>query len=295
MITIPRIRRFDIAVLIGLLGLALWAPSVRSESFSEKLTRQLHNNAQRESQKALERNLALDEEAIRASLPAGADRRMVLRTRASLYEKVADFPRAEADFAELVTLTRNDPSVYLDRGYYYMRRQRWADAIADFMAGARLEPRKTVYAFAIGRVHAAMGEYERAIQSYNEAIRMDWQDGRSLLARAEAKINLERWADAKIDYDRALRSALRAPTDRFFAFLGRGYAALSTEDWDAAVADFDAALSIDERAFSAIVWRAYANERRGRVDLAIEDYERAVAYDPADAATRTSLQRLRSK
>lgn len=295
MITVPRIRRLDIALLLGLLGLALWAQPVRSESFSEKLTRQLNANAQRESLNALARGLAVDEATIKATLPEGADRRMVLRSRATLYEKVADFERAEADFNELLALGRNDAAAYLDRGYFYLRRQRFADALADFATGARIEPRKPVYPYAIGRVHAAMGAYERAIESYNDAIRLDWQDGRSLLARAEAKINLERFDEAKTDYNRALRSALRDRNDRFFAFLGRGYAALVTEEWEAAVADFDRALELDEKAFSAIVWRGYANERRGRIDLAIGDYERAVSYDPSDATSRTSLQRLRSK
>ncbi|RAI44944.1 tetratricopeptide repeat protein [Rhodoplanes roseus] len=295
MITVPRIRRIDIAILLGLLGLAVLAQPVRSESFSDKLTRQLNSNAQRETQKQLDRGLSVDEEAIKASLPEGADRRSVLRTRAALYEKVADFPHAEADFNALLGLSPSDPAVYLDRGYYYLRRQRYADAIADFMAGARLEPRKTAYPYALGRVYAAMGQHERAIGSYNDAIRLDSQDARALLARAEAKINLERYADAKVDYNRALRSALRSSTDRFFAYVGRGYAAMVLEEWDAAVMDFDRALEIDQNAFNAIVWRAYSNERRGRVDLAIEDYERAITYDPADAATRISLQRLRSK
>lgn len=295
MITIPRIRRIDIAILLGLLSLALWAPPVRSESFSEKLTRQLNSNAQRESLKALERGLAVDEAAIRSTLPEGADRRVVLRTRAAVYEKVADFERAEADFTAALSLSPSDPTPYLDRGYFYLRRQRYGDALTDFMAGARMEPRKTAYPYAIGRVYAAMGEHERAIGSYTDAMRIDPQDARALLARAEAKINLDRFDEAKIDYNRALRSALRGPTDRFYAYLGRGYAAMVLQDYDAAIADFDNALAIDEKAFNAIVWRAYANEKRGRTDLAIEDYERAAAYDPADAATRTSLQRLRSK
>ncbi|NVO12688.1 MAG: tetratricopeptide repeat protein [Rhodoplanes sp.] len=295
MITVPRIRRIDIAILLGLIGIALWAQPVRSESFSEKLTRQLNSNAQRETLKALERGLVVDEAAIKTTLPEGADRRVVLRTRAAVYEKVADFERAEADFTTALSLAPSDPALYLDRGYFYLRRQRYGDAMTDFMAGARMEPRKTAYPYAIGRVYAAMGEHERAIGSYTDAVRIDPQDARALLARAEAKINLERFDEAKVDYNRALRSALRGPTDRFYAYLGRGYAAMVLQDYDAAVADFDSALEIDDKAFNAIVWRAYANERRGRTDLAIVDYERAVAYDPADQAIRTNLQRLRSK
>lgn len=290
-----RIRRLDIAFLVVLLGLAAWTSPARAGSFSERLTRQLHSNAQRESQRSLERGIAVDEAAIRSMLPEGADRRTVLRTRASLFEKVSQFERAEADFTAALGLAPVDPALYVERGYFYMRRMRYADALTDFMAGARMEPRKPIYPYAIGRVHAAMGEYARAIASYTDAIRHDGQDARALLARAEAKVNLDRYAEARIDYDRALHSALRGPTDRFYAFLGRGYTALMLQNYDGAIADFDRALEIDQNAFNAIVWRAFANEKRGRTDLAIADYERAVAYDPADATTRTSLQRLRSK
>jgi tetratricopeptide (TPR) repeat protein len=289
------IRRLDIAIPLALLGLAVWASSATAGSFSEKLTKQLHVNSLREAQRAEERAGGFDEASIRATLPPDADRRAVLRARAVLHEKVAQFERAEADLTAALAITPGDPALHLDRGYFYLRRQRYADAMADFLAGARLEPRRTIHVYAVGRVHAAMGDHERAITSYTEAIRIDPHDARALLARAEAKLNLDRFSDAKIDYDRALRSALRGPVDRFFAFLGRGFAALSLQHYDAAVADFDRALEIDSEAYNAIVWRGYANEMRGRVDLAILDYERAVAHDPTDATSRASLQRVRSK
>ena len=69
---------------------------------------------------------------------------------------------------------------------------------------------------------------------------------------------------------------------------------LLMSDYASAVADFDNALTVEPRAVNALLWRGYAREKAGQVALALDDYEHAVAIDPADRLARANLQRLRS-
>ncbi|EJW11231.1 TPR repeat protein [Rhodovulum sp. PH10] len=281
-------------VLAVSLGLVAAAPPAVAASFSEALTRQL-SAPRNDPTTDLQKGAVIDEEGVQRLLPEGADRRSVLKMRATIYERVGDVERAEADLTAALAITPVEPSLYADRGYFYLRHQRYADAVADFVAGARLAPREAVFPYAVGRVQARMGDHERAVASYGEALRLDSEDGRVLIARAEAYVHLGHYAEARDDYTRALRTPLDRPGDRYFAFVGRGYTGLVLHDYDAAVKDFDQALALEPNAFNALAWRGFANEKRGRTDLAIADLERVVAADPSDAEVRSSLRRLRSK
>ena len=96
------------------------------------------------------------------------------------------------------------------------------------------------------------------------------------------------------DIDRALKLDLKRAGDRYFAYLGRGYAALMQSDYPGAITDLGQALEIDPGSLNALLWRGYAREMAGQGALALADYERAVAVAPGDRVARENVQRLRS-
>ena len=114
------------------------------------------------------------------------------------------------------------------------------------------------------------------------------------MARAEAYIHLDQPRSAWADFDSALDIRLPRAADRYYAYLGRGYASMLMADYASAIADFDNALTVEPRAVNALLWRGYAREKGGQIALALDDYERAVAVDPSDRLARANLQRLRS-
>lgn len=222
------------------------------------------------------------------------DARQTLLRRAALYEAVKEFAKAEADLTAALQLPPPAAGLYAARGYYYMRRGRFADALADFLAGARIAPSNARLRFGAGRVQAALHNYAAAVGFYDEAIRLGRREPTFYVARAEAHIHLNRPRSAWADYDQALEIKLPRASDRYYAFLGRGYAALLLADYAGAIADFDRALAIDPHAINALLWRGYAREQGGQASLALDDYERAVTVDPNDRWARANLQRLRS-
>ena len=220
--------------------------------------------------------------------------RQILLRRASLFEAVIEYPMAEADLTAALEMQPPAASLYGDRGYFYMRRGRYGDALADFVTGMRLDSGNPLFHFAAGRAAAALGDYAGAITYYDEAIGLAGRNPTYYLARAEAQIHLDQPRDAVADYDRALDIKLPRPSDRYFAYAGRGYAQMMLADYGSAIADFNRALEIDPRAVSALVWRGYARERGGQTELALDDYERASTVDPTDRRARESVRRLRA-
>jgi tetratricopeptide (TPR) repeat protein len=226
---------------------------------------------------------------------AGPDEaRQTLLRRAALYEKLKDFSRAEADLSSAVQLAPRSAELHATRAYFYMRRSRFAEAFTDFVYGAELSPDNPRVRFGAGRVQAALGNYAAAVGYYNAAIGLARRDPTFYLARAEAYIHLDRPSSAWADFDSALDIRLPRAADRYYAYLGRGYASLLMSNYANAVTDFDNALVVEPRAVNALLWRGYAREKGGQVALALDDYERAVSVDPSDRVARANLQRLRS-
>jgi tetratricopeptide (TPR) repeat protein len=284
-------RLINLAFVAGLSG-AIWTTPVAAQSLSEKLNQRIGEAHRAESSRNFERALSMYGAALDVP-PSGNDRRRVLKMRAKLFEQIEEYARAEDDLTKALAVDPLDPSDYVDRGYFYMRRLRFADAMADFVAGGRLDPQNALYPFAVARVEVALGRYARAVESYDRTLDLDPRNARALLGRAEANVHLGRLRMALSDYTRALALTLNRPDDRFFAFLGRGYVLMVQGELANAVADFDGALAINPNSFNALAWRGYAHEKQGRPDLALADYERASAYDPKDHVMRVSVQRLR--
>lgn len=293
------LTRLDVAicaVLSGLLVVALPSQAQPQSGLSDALSKSISGAKRNDTKRTRDEANRVYEEIIgeAAEVPP-AKRRIALKSRAAVYEQFKEYERAEADYDAALALVPADPADHLDRGYFRLRMGRYGDAIADFSAGARIEPDNPRFRYAVGRVYAAMRNYPVAIDHYGQAIRVAPREAIAFLARAEAYVHLRNYSAAQADYERALRLGLRRPGERLFARLGHGYVALVTEDYETAVADFDAALEIEPTAVNAWMWRGYANERLGRLEQAIADYERAAMVEPDNGVARASLRRLRSR
>jgi tetratricopeptide (TPR) repeat protein len=226
---------------------------------------------------------------------AGVDEaRKTLLRRAALYENLKDFARAEIDLASAVQLDPPSAAIYRARGYFYMRRGRFTEALGDFLVGIRLAPDNARVRFGAGRAQARLGNYAEAVRHYDAAIKLAQREPTYYLSRGEAYIHLDQARSAWADFDAAIEIRLPRMADRYYAFLGRGFAALMMTQYENAIADFDSAIGLDPRAVNALLWRGYAREQNGQAGLALDDYERATSVDPSDRLARANVQRLRS-
>jgi Flp pilus assembly protein TadD len=277
----------------------VWAPSAPADAdgiLSDRLTDQILQMYRSDFTHRLDSDFEREKESLgKAETVERATRlRTLLKRRASTYETLEEFDRAEADYNALVAVRPVNPMVYSDRGYFYMRQSRFPEAMRDFVAGSRLAPTEAVFSYGVGRAMSRMGSYVDAVEHYGEAIRLTPKDSLLRLSRADALIQLGRYAEARADYDSALALGLVLESDRFSAYFGRGYANIFVGDYNGAVRDMNAALAGRPGMVNAVVWRGYAWEKLGQRARALDDYETASRLSPNDDWIRSSINRMRS-
>lgn len=134
----------------------------------------------------------------------GKVRRDLLRQRASAYENLKQYERAENDYDAALKIVPLDASLYAKRGFYYSRLGRHDEALADFRKGGELVPDDGGFPFGEGDVYQKLRQYGKAVQRYTEAIRRDDKVTSYYRERGNAYNALGSFKEAKADYDKAL-------------------------------------------------------------------------------------------
>jgi tetratricopeptide (TPR) repeat protein len=281
------------AVAIAASAATVSVGPVAAASLSEQLSQKIAEARRAEFARDYDGALAVYQIAMKMDQSTPAAVRAVLKHRADLFETLKLFDNAETDLSEVARVVPKDATAYGDRGYFYMRRGRFRNALDDFVTGSRLDPQNPMYMYAAARSLVAMDDYAGAVAFYTEAIKNGPREAKHYLARAEAYVRLKRWPEALADYDRAEQLGLASRADNYFVHAGRGYVALVSRDYAFAITHLDQALAVDPDAVNVLMWRGYAHERRGQLEAALRDYERAAKFQPDNVSVRDSSERMR--
>ncbi len=92
-----------------------------------------------------------------------------------------------------------------------------------------------------GIIQVANGLYEEALEDYNEAIRLDPDNGKIYLNRGNVQFRMHEHDEAIADYDRALELA-NVPLDT--AWYNRAIIMIKIKRWDEAIASLKEALAV---------------------------------------------------
>lgn len=123
----------------------------------------------------------------------------------------------------------------------------------------------------------AIGETDRALSEYGDAIRVDPNNSLAYLGRGVLLATRKRAYNRAIeDFDKVL--ALQP--DNVDALISRGNAYSQIGDNGRALADLDRAIQLAPDNPQAYVIRGLANNRRGQKQLAMQDYEAALKIAP---------------
>lgn len=291
-ITVPAFRGKAAAAALALLVSA--APCA-AENLSDMLNKRIEEAQRQESDRAFDDALKSYALALQISADTPQAKRSVLKKRAALYEMLKMNDLAEADLTAAFKIEPFDPKVYADRGYFYLRQNRFKDALSDFVDGSRADPKNPMFLYGAGRVLVAKGDDVNALKFYNEAINAGPRESKIYLARAESYLRLFRYHDAAADYEKAFEIGLKEREQRYFGHVGRGYTALMLSNFGSAVKSFNRALDLAPDAPNVLLLRGYAYERQGARDLALRDYEKAGQGMPDLAQARSGIARLRSQ
>ena len=181
------------------------------------------------------------------------------------------------------------------------REQRRAEAERREQAERERQPQGTVQYYNRGRDYAAKGNYDRAIQDYNQALWSDPNFDAAYYSRGLAYA-------AKGNYDRAIQDynqTLQLTPSFAAAYYNRGLAYKRKGEYDRAKSDFNKALTLgyDRTTVEALLAelrreqaerrrekrdiyydRGNSHARNGRYDRAIQDYNQALQHDPSYVA-----------
>lgn len=145
-------------------------------------------------------------------------------------------------------------------------------AIEDFNEAIRLYPDYGDAYYNRGRSYQELKKYKLAIKDFNAAIRVNPRDAAAFYNRGLIYIWTGKRARALADLDEAIR--LKPDHDR--ALFVRGYLLDARGEHDQAIEDFTKAISLGPKTAKLYLYRARAHAKAENLDEAIRDANRAI-------------------
>ena len=221
----------------------------------------------------------------------------VLINRGIAWREKGDPDRAIADFSEalrqglvvgdVLKLESREPEAVrhweqvakarYQRGNAYVMKKEFDLALSDLNEAIRINPRDDRAWTMRGGLFLARGEAQRAINDFNEAIRLNPNDYYAVFQRGFAYHSIEEADKAFEDYSRSI-----ALNEKYItAHLNRGIILYTRRgEFDAAIADFGAALQLGPDNVNALTHRGVAYGAKGDFRSAFADLDHAIAIAP---------------
>lgn len=186
-----------------------------------------------------------------------------------------DFDLALRDSDEEIRLCPNVPA-YNSRGLIHSLMREYDKAIDDFNAAIRLDPAAESVYNNRGNVWIVKMEYDKAIADYTESVRIDPGRAASYMNRGNAWFYKKEYHKAIVDYNEAIRLEPK------FAMIYnlRGRAKGRMKEYDNAIKDFNEAIRLDPMQAWAYLNRGFARFLKEEIEEAIADYDEAIRLFP---------------
>jgi tetratricopeptide (TPR) repeat protein len=162
-----------------------------------------------------------------------------------------------------------------------LAKQKYDKAIQDYDEAIRLNLKNAIAFSNRGLVWFCKKEYDKAIQDYDEAIKLNAfpYNDYTLYHRGNAWFAKKEYDKAIQDYDEAIRGGLLGPNRFAPAFAARGRAWYRKKDYDRAIKDYDEAIRRDRKFAWAFNDRGLVWFRKKEYDKAITDFDEAIRLD----------------
>lgn len=124
---------------------------------------------------------------------------MAFNLRSSAYSGLGQQDLALADISEAINLDPKDVDYLNSRAQIYFEQFQYELADADAKKITELEPGNPLGWLCLGRNADARKDYDKAIEHYNYAVKLDNSNAQSYSLRAYTYINQKRWSEATDD------------------------------------------------------------------------------------------------
>ena len=207
------------------------------------------------------------------------------------YQK-RDLNAAYQEFNKAIEINAENPTAFVNRGIVLREMNRYDDSQKDFLKAQSFDPGNALIEFEMGLTSIAQNDTNAALAHMNRAIALQPADMGTQLYRASLLYRLARFDEAIAAYTRVIEQADDALKLR--ARIERGFAEEQKQDFAAALADYTAALALDEANLTALSRRAACLERLGQHEEAIREFTRLLDIVPAEQASLIYFNRAGS-
>lgn len=199
-----------------------------------------------------------------------------------------NFAEAIFHLQKAASLRAADQRVLSALGYVNFQAKRYEDAAKWYEKVVQAAPDFQAGHANLGMVMERLGNVDRAIQCWKEALKLDPNDGSSRSLLAAAYLSKARYEDAASEYGEVVK---RDPKDGS-SYNNLGFALEKLNKMEEAIAAYQHALDANPKL--AVAWNNLGAiyQRQGQKDKARDHYEKALAVDPKYDDARKNLERL---
>jgi tetratricopeptide (TPR) repeat protein/serine/threonine protein kinase len=195
-----------------------------------------------------------------------------------LGQRGEDFATAAVVFTGCILKRPDHAHVYYCRGNAYRKLGQWEKAIADYSEAIKLEPKHASAWGGRGAVYCdRLGQPAQAVDDFSEAIKLAPKDAQAWANRGFAYFKLGKLDKAVDDCS----EAIKLDSKDAHAWNNRGLAYADLRQWDKAVADFSQAIELDSK--HAHAWSnrgAVYCDHLGQPAKAVDDFSEAIKLNP---------------
>ena len=201
-----------------------------------------------------------------------------------MHLKLRNYEQAIEAFGVIIRERKQDPDsrpksvavAYSDRGMAYINMQDYDRAIEDFNQVLKLDPTHAQSFNNRGTAYVYKGNYDLGIRDFNKAIELDPKLAAAYHSRGAAYARQGKFEQARPDFDIAIELA---PED-INAYNSRGLTLKNMGEDYLAIRDFSKIIELDPEFFSAYNQRGMAYTKRGELSRAIADFSEVIRLRP---------------
>ncbi|MEH1999529.1 MAG: tetratricopeptide repeat protein [Nostoc sp.] len=152
-------------------------------------------------------------------------------------------------------------------------------AVEDFNQVIKLDPQNALAYNSRGDAYYRLGDYEQAQADSSQAILLNPQDANAYFDRGFAFSELGKYKEAIADYTQAIK----LNSKNAYAYYGRGLALAQLKNNKAAMGDFSKAIALKPQSTEAYLQRGILRRRLRQRLEAIQDFDTVIKINPSDA------------
>ena len=200
---------------------------------------------------------------------------LAYNARGTVYSDLKDYDQAVADYTKVVELEPLFPHAYYNRGRVYSILEKFDDALADLQKSIGLSPNEFGYRANgnIGLIYHQMGEYDQALEAFDQSISYNKENRADIyFYRGETYTALENYDAAIADY----QAAIERFSNYDLAYQSLGYAQYKTEQFDQAIENLNRAIQISPNSPVAYLYLALVHVANNQLDQAEAEITQAI-------------------